>query len=433
MNTGKRHYAWTIVAALMVLTFVMGYSSSYAIFMVPVSNAFGTTTTAFGLTYTILTYCEVLGAPICAKLYKKYDGRIIITTGIVMTGLCYLLQGFCTAMWQLYVLNAIQGLFAGILVLQLNSEVLSHWFAINIATIIGVASCLRGIGGAVWNGLGGWLIDIVGWRPTFIIFGAAIMIIGVPFCLLLRKDPIEKGLKPYGIEKVDPATYNEDPMKKPGMMLKAMYKQPAFWIFTITIGVATFCNVLYGYLNAFLQTERGLTSTTAGLCNSALMIGGAIFYIVIGRVFDKSPKLATIMCYAGSIIAYPVLIYTKNMSYLGFLICFFLIGTTYQPTGGILYPAMTRDLGGDKDFTMFWALEISVLNFTGALGSTGWGLCLQALGYEATFTLCAALYAASVVAFIAAMAIGRKKWRKLPEWQPGVGVEESAKAKEATA
>lgn len=413
MKTGKRHYAWTVVLSLMVLTLICGMSSTYAIFMTPVSKAFGCTAAQFGLTYTILTYAEVIGAPICAKLYKKYDGRLVIGTCLVITGLSYFFQGFCTQMWQLYVLNALQGLVAGMLVLQLNSEVLSKWFAVNVATIIGTASCLRGVGGAIWNGLGGWLIDVAGWRWTFYVFGGLFIVLGIPFVMLLRKDPAEKGLKPYGYEK---ATLNDQKGLHSGLTMKQMYKQPAFWIFTITIGIATFCNVLYGYLNNFLQTEKGMSSTTAGFCNSALMAGGAIFYVVIGRVFDKNPKLATILCYVGSIIAYPVLIFTNNMSYLGFLICFFLIGTTYQPSGGMLYPAMVRELGGDKDYTMHWAFQISVLNFTGALGSTGWGACLDWLGYEKTFTLCSVLYAICTVLFIGCMVASRKKWRKLPQW-----------------
>ena len=416
-QSGHRHYAWTIFTCMLVLTLTAGMSSTYSIFMTPVSAAFGCSATEFGLTYTILTYCEVIGAPICARLFKKYSGRLVIGICVLITGLTYLLQGFCTAMWQLYVLNGIQGLVAGLLVLQMSAEFISSWFAVNVATIMGLANCLRGIGGGIWNGLGGWLIDVADWRVTFYIFGGLFLLLSLPFCIPLYKSPAEKGLQPYGIEKVSAA--EKDEMAHPtGLPFKRMFKEPAFWGFTIVMAIATFCNVLYGYLNNFLQTEKGMSSTLAGLCNSSLMIAGAVAYIVIGRLCDKRPKLAIWICLGGSVIAYPIMALAGNVGMVGYLVLFALVGLTYQPSCGILWPNIWREMSGKKDYTMSWAFFVSVLNFTGALGSTGWGASIDLFGEQTTFVICAVAYLVMILVALWSFVTARKKWPTYPEWQP---------------
>ena len=115
-------------------------------------------------------------------------------------------------------------------------------------------------------------------------------------------------------------------------------------------------------------------------------------------------------------IAYPVLALTNGLGYVAFLICFFLIGVTYQPTCGVLEPNVVRDTCGTKDYSYIWAFHIAALNFLDALGSTVWGLCIEGIGYMATFILCAALYLVLGLVFIGIIRLSHTKWSKMPEW-----------------
>ncbi|MBE5996407.1 MAG: MFS transporter [Lachnospiraceae bacterium] len=413
------HYAWKVFIAICIITFVNGLGSSYAIFMTPVTKEFGCSITAFGLVYTLQTYAQVVGTPIFAAVYKKGKSRQAIAAAIIFTAIGYLGQGFAHNIYTLYVLNIIIGLSQGLLILVFGADLIGRWFAVSIATLVGLSGCLRAAGGAVFNGLGGWLIDVSGWRTTTIVFGICMLVI-LPAALWCHNDPEKLGWKPFGIEKAaaeqkGPA---EDLGKPAGLTFKRLRKMPVFWIFVLAICLTPFCNVLYGYLNNWLQTAKGMTSTTAGFCNSALMVGGICGYIGIGRICDKNYKAGILCCMAGAVIAYPILSLSNGLGYVAYLILFFLIGVTYQPTCGIMEPTVVREAIGMKDYTVVWAFMVSALNFLGALGSTVWGVMINAFGYTATFIICAVTYAVLALVFIAVVGIAKNNWSKMPEWQP---------------
>lgn len=348
-------------------------------------------------------------------MYQKWDSRWCLSLAILIFGVGYVLQGFAQNIWHLYIINAIQGMSMVVLILFIGAELIGKWFVKNVGFMIGLAGCLRALGGAIFNGLGGWMIDTVDWRWTFIVFGLVNFVFSLPFAFLVRKEPSVLGLKPYGIESVKPE--EQKVLSKPvGLTFKRLRKMPMFWALTLAIMLTPFCNVLYGYLNDYLQTQKGLTSTEAGFCNSALMIGGTLSYVLTGLFYDKNYKAGIAFCMLGAVIAYPVLALTNGLGYVAFLICFFLIGVTYQPTCGVLEPNVVRDTCGTKDYSDIWAFHIAALNFLGALGSTVWGLCIEGIGYMAMFILCAALYLVLGLVFIGIIRLSHTKWSKMPEW-----------------
>lgn len=233
--------------------------------------------------------------PIFAKMYQKWDSRWCLSLAILIFGVGYVLQGFAQNIWHLYIINAIQGMSMVVLILFIGAELIGKWFVKNVGFMIGLAGCLRALGGAIFNGLGGWMIDTVDWRWTFIVFGLVSFVFSLPFAFLVRKEPSVLGLKPYGIESVKPE--EQKVLSKPvGLTFKRLRKMPMFWALTLAIMLTPFCNVLYGYLNDYLQTQKGLTSTEAGFCNSALMIGGTLSYVLTGLFYDKNYKAGIAFC-----------------------------------------------------------------------------------------------------------------------------------------
>jgi sugar phosphate permease len=83
------------------------------------------------------------------------------------------------------------------------------------------------------------LIDAYSWRTAFVILGAAIIVLGVPFSLAFRHKPEQYGYLPDGAEIIEkPLSAKSESPTHPGEhtagSMRQALKKFAFW--TLTIG-----------------------------------------------------------------------------------------------------------------------------------------------------------------------------------------------------
>lgn len=99
-----------------------------SLFYSPVCEEFGVSRTAFTQVNTAMTATMMIGSAFIGKIYKKYPMKWVLTGCVSLAAVCYVLMSFSTAMWQLWILGAIQGIgWAGATNLPVTIMV-SNWF-----------------------------------------------------------------------------------------------------------------------------------------------------------------------------------------------------------------------------------------------------------------------------------------------------------------
>lgn len=166
-------------------------------------------------------------------------------------------------------------------------KVLTHWFTRGeFARMMGILMALGGVGAYTAAQPLAWLSLIVGWRGSFIIIGAATLILAGIIWVVVRNRPEDKGLPPV------PDTVG-DPSGSQGMTLgqgvKMVLRNPYFWAvavwFFITPGIFFSLGGLWG--GPYLMQVYGLSKTQAGGVLSMLAVGMIVGSPLVSWVSDK--------------------------------------------------------------------------------------------------------------------------------------------------
>ena len=240
----------------------------------------------FTLFRTLFTMAQALTLPYVAKLFRKYDVRVIISAATVIMGGISILQGTFTSLWQFYVFGIIQGCAAAFIGVIPAPILLGNWFYKNTGTAVGISAAFSGLVGMIGSSALGVLIPAYGWRTSYMIIGVAAMVLILPFSLfILRYKPEDKGMLPYGAdENYVSKTDAKAAAKKE--KFSDFAKQPIFYI-SLT---AYACSIISSYLNSFLPScglEAGLPMATAALLTSLALCGNMTTKLFLGKLCDS--------------------------------------------------------------------------------------------------------------------------------------------------
>ena len=282
------HYAWLIlIACCMMQGAGLGLISNCAgVFFSPVCNDLGFEMGKFTLFRTLFTMAQALTLPYVAKLFRKYDVRVIISAATVIMGGISILQGTFTSLWQFYVFGIIQGCAAAFIGVIPAPILLGNWFYKNTGTAVGISAAFSGLVGMIGSSALGVLIPAYGWRTSYMIIGVAAMVLILPFSLfILRYKPEDKGMLPYGAdENYVSKTDAKAAAKKE--KFSDFAKQPIFYI-SLT---AYACSIISSYLNSFLPScglEAGLPMAAAALLTSLALCGNMTTKLFLGKLCDS--------------------------------------------------------------------------------------------------------------------------------------------------
>ncbi|MBQ2426172.1 MAG: MFS transporter [Lachnospiraceae bacterium] len=290
MQTKKQsmHYAWLIlIACCMMQGAGLGLISNCAgVFFSPVCNDLGFEMGKFTLFRTLFTMAQALTLPYVAKLFRKYDVRVIISAATVIMGGISILQGTFTSLWQFYVFGIIQGCAAAFIGVIPAPILLGNWFYKNTGTAVGISAAFSGLVGMIGSSALGVLIPAYGWRTSYMIIGVSAMVLILPFSLfILRYKPEDKGMLPYGAdENYVSKTDAKAAAKKE--KFSDFAKQPIFYI-SLT---AYACSIISSYLNSFLPScglEAGLPMAAAALLTSLALCGNMTTKLFLGKLCDS--------------------------------------------------------------------------------------------------------------------------------------------------
>lgn len=394
---GRIHFAWWVLVGLSI-TVGLGkaaLNNTAGLFLTPVSNDIGVGIGTLALYLSISSVATMIFLPIGGKLLAKHDSRVILTAGIILQGGAFAVFGLMNYVWGWYVFAIPFAVGAVLINIIAGPVLIDRWFTKRKGLALGILSAVGGIMGAFIQPIAGNLIANFGWRTSYIAIGVGVIIITIPAIIfLLRKNPAEKNLQPYGEgEAKEDTEDNKEQESKSGIDIQVARKSLAFILlgvfFFVITAVASFVQHIPTYL-----INQGYDTAFSGKIMSATMVGLFIGSLLFGFLADKigaksTAMLAMVLGIIGtiSLIAFPNTVVMLVIAVMMFGFIMSSIGT--------VAPALTSALFGSRDYSQIYATASVGMAIAGIIT-------LPAYGYIFDFTgsYTGALYAILVMLVI---------------------------------
>ena len=108
---GRFYYGWVMLFMGFICMFIAYVikANCTSLFYTPICEEFGVSRTVYAQTNTTMTVCMLIGSAYIGKIMTKYKMKYVLPAFTVVICITYLLMSRSNAMWQLLVLNGIQG------------------------------------------------------------------------------------------------------------------------------------------------------------------------------------------------------------------------------------------------------------------------------------------------------------------------------------
>lgn len=388
----KMHYAFVIVICCCLMMGVnVGLTFSCAgIFYKPVTSDLGITLGGFGLYMTVMYIASSLVLPLAGRLLERYSARRLFTGASALNGIALCMMGMMSGLWGFYVAGALLGISIAFLLYMSYPTLINRWFHTRMGLMIGICVAASGLGGIIFNPLGGWIITQWGWRMAYYVFGL-IVIAGVTplLALLLRDHPEDMGLRKFGMDAdVSKAEGGSAGQPDGGVSYARAVRMPVFYLLVVFSFIMMGCSTLNLFIPGFTENV-GFSVEQASLAAAASMVGVTLGKLLLGWINDRNCTAGVLLCTGGGAAGLATIV-VGGATLPIILAGSFLFGWCYA--GVTVQTAMlTRAVMGSKDYSRIFATISVALSAGGAVASGGWGLLADATSYPVIFISGAAL------------------------------------------
>jgi MFS family permease len=197
---GRLYYGWIIVGVtfLLLLT-AAGVRSTPGVLILPLEHEFGWTRATVSAAVSISLLLYGFSGPFAAALMDRIGVRRVVLLALTLLATGVGLTTVMRASWQLDLLwGVVVGIGTGTVAMTLGAYVSTRWFAERRGFVMGMLTASTATGQLVFLPLLASLAVHHGWRSATTTM-SLVAVAMIPIALLLmRNDPAEIGLRPYG-------------------------------------------------------------------------------------------------------------------------------------------------------------------------------------------------------------------------------------------
>lgn len=283
-------YGWVVVAGAFLVLFV-AYGAQYAfgVFFAALLDEFGWSRASLAGAFALyaIAYC-VFGFP-AGRLTDLWGPRRVIAIGGCCLGAALAGMAAVTRLWEPYVLyGLVAAIGMGTAYVPCNATVVK-WFVQRRGLAIGLASTGASVGTVALPPLAQALVDTLGWRAAYLIFGVGVFVILNLVALTMRRDPESLGLGPDGALQAagDLGSDQHWPLSRAA-------RTPTFWLLGAAFS-ATWIPVFIPLVHLVRYArDLGFTPMIAASLISALGVGAVVGRLVMGVVSDRLGRRPTV-------------------------------------------------------------------------------------------------------------------------------------------
>jgi MFS family permease len=366
MTPRRLHPAWIVLFAV---TFCMlaatGVRNVFSVYIKPMEAEFGWSRGALsGAAALSLLLLGAVG-PWAGRLADRWGTRRLILGSITLLGAGTIAFGFAHQLWHVYLAaGVLMAVGAGGLGMATGSVVATRWFDSKRGLAIGLVAGGMSAGQLLIIPLATMLTVTLSWRVSTTSLGIGLLLVVLPIAFfLVRDDPAEAGLRPYGATGIAPTAAQKASAQRAGRVsVVEAARAPQFWLLLATFFVCGYTTggiVLTHFMPHAL--EHNFTSfeasTALGIMGAMNVVGTIASGWLCDRLGRRGP-LATYYFVRG--LSLILLIYVWNVPSLHIWAALFGLNfiSTVPPTTTLTANIFGRYSVGELSGWIFFSHQV---------------------------------------------------------------------------
>jgi sugar phosphate permease len=410
---GRRHYGWTVAAiTFLALLVAAGMRSAPSVLIVPLEEEFGWTRASISVAIALQLLLYGLIGPFAAGVVDRFGARPIMAGGLALMAVSFGATFFVTAAWQLLLVWGVgMGLATGAMALVLGAIIATRWFVARRGLVMGLLTGSAAGGQLVFLPLLANIVVHYSWRLSVMVASIIAVAIIPVVLLLIRDQPADVGLKPYGAPEDapdEPGRSRANPFGAAFAALGIGLVSRDFWLLSgsfFICGASTLGLIGTHFIPACM--DHGIPEATAAGILAAMGVFNFIGTTASGWLSDRfDSRHLLFWYYALRGLSLMFLPYSFDLSFWGLSLFGVFYGLDWVATVPPTVRLTANAFGSQNAGVMFgW---VSVVHQIGSAAvAFGAGLMRTQFGnYSSAFVLSGAL---CLIAAIMVLGIGKKR------------------------
>lgn len=428
-----RYYLVVLAGILICLGPCALVYNTWAIFVVPVSETLGVSSSSFTFFITLIYLIGAIASPVAGNLMERFDLRAVLSVSVIFVAFGMGCCSLWTEVWQFYISGVIEGLGIVSLMFLAVPTLINRWFVKRTGFFIGLCLAMSGVGGALWSVVGGVLLTYADWHVAYAAFASIVLLLGLPAATVcIRSYPQELKLNPYGTDSKESSeshdeilledtfshpSLKEEKGKQWGISCHVVFRSPIFYTLMLAMGIFNALTVVGNLFASYIYHVAGLSDSQitpemaivlASGVSACIMIVSALSKVGLGALSDRNLVFALVLpccCGVASILCmwFGITISTLFV-YAGGL----LFGVLYAAVDA-LGATVTRQLVGPRNYTVIYSRVAIAVNLSGALAATAFAAVAD-LSWDAEWIMAIGLIVLAFLLGLYTIIQGRRKF-----------------------
>ena len=345
-----------------------GLGESFTVFLKPIAESFGWDRAQVVSVYSLSALAGAVGAPLIGRLFDRSGPRTVYSIGLLLLGGAFLIAPRAQHLWQFQLsLGLCVGLGIAFIGNVPNSILLGRWFGPRLPTAMAVVYSATGAGVLILLPASQLLIDHIGWREAYQLFGVVALLLVLPLLILPWR------LFSTGSPQLAKSAATD--FDDEGWTLLRAMRHHAFWalfctFFFTAIGMYAISPQVVAYL-----IDAGfppLQAATAWGFSGVVLLFGMLGVSYLDGIIGRRPSVlfSYAVSIAGILMLWLLQWYPNFWLLSGFVICF---GSMIGSRGPLLTATAMKMFRGEHVGTIYGAISIGS-GLGSAIGSWGGGL-----------------------------------------------------------